>query len=115
MVAIEQTAAVEIVVGHFVGQLVMDERSVTSSGGGSREDVFIARFDGAGNVLSLWREDPLHVDAILLEPDGSLWISGRENNLTSNRIWKLRPDGQRQLSLDVNDEGSAYGVRLASG
>jgi hypothetical protein len=114
--AIERTAAGEFVVaGDFVGQLAMDGLSVTSSGGGGSADLFIARFDARGNVSSLWREDSLHVDAILSESDGSLWIAGREDDLVSNRLWKLGPDGQRQLSIAVNEEGVASAGKLARG
>jgi hypothetical protein len=93
----------------------MDGLSVTSSGGGGRADVFIARFDAGGNVVSLWREAPLHIDAILTATDGSLWIAGREDDLRSNRLWKLGSDGQRLLSIPVNDEGVASAARLAQG
>lgn len=114
--AIERAAAGElVVVGHFVGQLVMDGLRVTSSGGGSRADVFIAHFDRDGQVSSLWREAPLQVDATTVARDGSLWIAGRESNLTSNRLWKLSPDGQRQLSLVVDDEGGASASTMAAG
>ena len=113
---IERTAAGEFVVaGDFAGQLAMDGLSVTTSGGGGRADLFIARFDAGGNVRSLWREEPLHVDAILTEADGSLWIAGRANDLGSNRLWKLGPDGQRQLSISVNDAGIALAAKLARG
>lgn len=115
-VAITRGAEGELVVGGaFAGQLAMDEWSVTSSGGGARADAFIARFDGDGRTLSLWREEPLHVDAIAADPDGSLWIAGRQNELTSNRLWKLGADGQRQLSLDVDEESTAYVGGLALG
>lgn len=114
--AIGQGAAGELVVaGSFVGQLVMDELSVTSSGGGSRADTFIARLDGNGAVSSLWREEPLHVDALAVEPDGSLWIAGRQNELSGNRLWKLGADGQRQLSIVIDEESTAYASGLALG
>jgi hypothetical protein len=114
--AIERAAAGEVVVvGNFVGQLLMDELRVTSSGGGSRADVFIARIDGDGHVSSLWREDAMHVDAIAVEPDGSLWIAGRQSDLGSNRLWKLSPAGQRQLSIAVNDESGGWARKVAPG
>lgn len=114
--AIERTAAGEFVVaGDFQGELAIDGLQVTSSGGGGRADLFIARFDGAGKAASLWREDPLYIDAILSDADGSLWIAGRTDDLSSNRLWKLGPDGRRQLSIDVNDEGVASASQLARG
>lgn len=115
-VAVERGAAGELIVaGAFAGQLVMDELSITSSGGGGSADTFIARFDQDGNVSSLWREDALHVDALAAEPDGSLWIAGRQHNLSANRLWKLGPDGQRQLALDVDEESVAHAGGLARG
>jgi hypothetical protein len=114
--AIDRTEAGELVVaGDFEGQLAMEGLSVTSSGGGGRADVFIARFDAGGNVVSLWREAPLHIDAILTATDGSLWIAGREDDLGSNRLWKLGSDGQRLLSIAVDDEGVASAAKLAHG
>lgn len=114
--AIERTVAGALVVaGDFEGELAMDGLSVTSSGGGGSADVFVARFDADGNVSSLWREDPLHVDAILAEADGSLWIAGRADELESNRLWKLGPDGQRQLSIAVAEEGIVSAAKLARG
>lgn len=114
--AIERTAAGELVVaGDFESQLAIDGLSVTSSGGGGRADVFIARFDAGGNAASLWREAPLHIDAILTATDGSLWIAGREDDLRRNRLWKLGSDGQRLLSIAVNDEGVASAAKLAHG
>lgn len=71
---------------------------------------------GDGNVSSLWREDPLHVDAVAVGPDGALWIAGRESDFSSNRLRKLGSDGQRQLSIVVNDESwSSFAQKVAPG
>jgi hypothetical protein len=114
--AIARTPSGELLtVGSFQGQLVLGELSVTSSGGGSRADVFIARFDAQGNALSLWRQEPLFVDATALASDGSLWIAGRSDELTHNQLWKLGPDGQRLLALDVGDGNVASASRLLPG
>ncbi len=114
--AIQRGAAGELIVaGAFEGQLVMDDLTVTSNGGGSWADTFIARFDEHGNALSLWREAPLHVDALAVAPDGSLWIAGRENDLSANRLWKLGAEGERQLTVHVDDESTAYAGGLALG
>ncbi|HTV22503.1 MAG TPA: hypothetical protein VMG12_27630 [Polyangiaceae bacterium] len=114
--ALERTDTGEFVVaGDFQAELEMDGLRVTSSGGGVRADSFIARFDADGNALSLWREDPLYIDAILSDGDGSLWIAGRVNDLSENRLWKLGADGQRQLTIDVSATGIASAARLVRG
>jgi hypothetical protein len=116
--AVELTPAGDlVVVGQFEGELVMDgERVLSSGGGGPPADVFIARLDLAGDVLTLWRQEPLYVDGITVNADGSLWLAGRDPvELRANRLWRLGPDGKRELSLEVNSVGVSHASRTAPG
>lgn len=107
-----------VAVGQFVGQLKVGEHALVSRGGSTRPDLFIAHFDAAGNALSLWREDPLNVQAITVDAQGAVWIAGRlEAGEINGRLLKLDLDGQRQwavpivgwpTSLAVDAAGSAY-------
>jgi hypothetical protein len=109
-----------VVVGQFVGALSIGEHRLVSRGGGARRDLFIARFDAAGNPLSLAPEDPMYVDAIAMDAEGALWVAGHvltDEGPVEGWLLKIGADGRRQWrvptssgasSLALDGNGAAY-------
>jgi hypothetical protein len=99
-----------VVVGQFVGALSIGEHRLVSRGGGVRPDLFIARFDAAGNPLSLAPEEPMHVDAIAMDAAGALWIAGHvltDEGPVEGWLLKVGADGQRQWRVPMSSGASS--------